>query len=300
MLTKANGVWTLHEFDIPTSYAWTSNGGWIYGTTQPDTLYPTFSSLRLALGEDSPGDIVGFTLTFGGDETTELPPDATGATIQAALEALDSIGPGEVSVVEDPPFLWDITLSGTLADTHERMTGSITSGIGYIDVFTFINEDFVVVTEPTGQAVVVADMILNRPAFVSDTHAQPGDLSDTPVEAYLVLPEKWTEDSDPIAVSEVVIDITHYDIGADVDPALTVHVDALARGHGVASQRQTQEWAIPFGDSTADGVEYRIRLPFGNQSAGAGYRVRIDNIVGLKFREIVVHDSEDKRSNRAY
>ena len=197
MLMRTNGAWGLHEFEAGVHYAWTSNGGRLYG----------FSKVA---------------------QITPVPP-------------------------------------------------------------------------ATGQIGLTADFTLNRPAFVSDTHAQPGDLSDTPIDAYFTLPETWSETSDPITVSEVVVDFKRFDTGTTENNNITITVTALARGDdGITEQSQAQTWTQPVGSSTEDGVADRIRKPFGEQGAGAGYRVKLSDIRGVAIREVVVHTRADNNEGRAH
>lgn len=56
-----------------------------------------------------------WTLTYGVDTTTALAWDATPSQVQTALEALDSIGSGNVAVVADvEPEAYDVEFTGTL------------------------------------------------------------------------------------------------------------------------------------------------------------------------------------------
>lgn len=68
-----------------------------------------------------------FTLTFGANTTTALNYNDAAATVQAALEALASIGVGNVSVTGGPTGTADLTITfiGALAATYEA--GTITS-----------------------------------------------------------------------------------------------------------------------------------------------------------------------------
>lgn len=63
-------------------------------------------------GSPTGGD---FKLTFGGDETAVIAYNATAAVVQAALEALDSIGEGNVSVSGSAGGPWTATFVGALA-----------------------------------------------------------------------------------------------------------------------------------------------------------------------------------------
>lgn len=56
-----------------------------------------------------------FTLTFVGATTGPLAFDASGATVQAALEGLSSIGTGNVTVASTTTGVYAVTFTGTLA-----------------------------------------------------------------------------------------------------------------------------------------------------------------------------------------
>lgn len=78
---------------------------------------------QLALGSPSAGT---FTLSFGSETTAALDYDATAGEIQTALEALENIGSGNVSVASGTDF--DITFQGTLANAKlPKLTGDATS-----------------------------------------------------------------------------------------------------------------------------------------------------------------------------
>lgn len=65
-----------------------------------------------------------FTISFGGYTTTAIAYDASAATLDTALEALTSIGAGQVAVTGTAPN-WTATFGGTLAATDVAlMTGS--------------------------------------------------------------------------------------------------------------------------------------------------------------------------------
>jgi hypothetical protein len=296
MLTRTNGAWGLHTFPANVvSHAWTSNGGRIFGASAVDYEYPDMSVQVVTLGGSG---LTSFTLTFDGQTTTSLDDLETAANVEAALEALSSIPTGEVDVAGSNGGPYTVTFSGTLADTSAALTGTPTGGTGTTTITIGgkeISGDYA-----NGQIGLVTDFTLNRPAFTSDTHAQPGDLTDVPVDAWFRLPEKWSESSDPITVNEVVIDLVHYDTGAAEDNNITITVESLARGDEVTDGTQTQTWSIPTADSDTDGVEARIRRSFGNQSAGAGYRVTLSEIRGVKIREIVVVDNEENRNYRSF
>lgn len=63
-----------------------------------------------------------FTLAVGGQVTDPINHDATGATVEAKLEALSTVGAGNVSVTGDGPYVIEFT--GTLAGTNIAPIGA--------------------------------------------------------------------------------------------------------------------------------------------------------------------------------
>lgn len=83
--------------------------------------------------------LTSFTITYSGQTTASIDDDATAAEVQAALEALSNIAPGDVTVTGGPlatgPFT--VTFGGTLADTNvAQMTTTPTGGTGTVTVAT--------------------------------------------------------------------------------------------------------------------------------------------------------------------
>lgn len=79
--------------------------------------------------------LTSFTLTFGGQTTASIDDDATAAQVQAALEALSTIGAGNVAVTGGPigtgPFT--VTFQGDLANTNVgAITTTPTGGTGTV------------------------------------------------------------------------------------------------------------------------------------------------------------------------
>ncbi|HEY8304311.1 MAG TPA: NHL repeat-containing protein, partial [Solirubrobacteraceae bacterium] len=75
-----------------------------------------------------------FTLTFEGQATTEIPFDASAATVQVALEALPSLPSGNVKVTEaerapSNSGSWDVEFTGSLADTNVQQMTSDGTGL---------------------------------------------------------------------------------------------------------------------------------------------------------------------------
>lgn len=82
--------------------------------------------------------LVSYTLTYSGQTTAAILVAATAADIQAALEALSNIAPGDVTVTGTAgtgPFT--VTFGGALADTNvAQMTSTPTGGTGTVTVAT--------------------------------------------------------------------------------------------------------------------------------------------------------------------
>lgn len=72
-----------------------------------------------------------FTLTYGGQTTAAIPYNAAAGAVQAALEALSNIAPGDVTVTGAAGGPYTITFTGTLAGTNVAQitaTASLTGG----------------------------------------------------------------------------------------------------------------------------------------------------------------------------
>lgn len=72
-----------------------------------------------------------FTLTFSGQTTAAIAYNATAATVQAALEALSNINPGDVAVTGAAGGVWSVTFTGQYADVNVPAmthTDSLTGG----------------------------------------------------------------------------------------------------------------------------------------------------------------------------
>jgi hypothetical protein len=83
--------------------------------------------------------LTSYTITFNGQTTASIDDDATASEVQAALEALSNINPGDVTVTGGPlasgPFT--VTFGGQYADTNvAQMTTTPTGGTGVVTVAT--------------------------------------------------------------------------------------------------------------------------------------------------------------------
>jgi hypothetical protein len=81
--------------------------------------------------------LTSFTLTYSGQTTASIDDQATAAEVQAALEALSNIAPGDVTVTGNPGGVYTVTFGGTLADTNvAQMTATPTGGTGTVTIAT--------------------------------------------------------------------------------------------------------------------------------------------------------------------
>jgi hypothetical protein len=81
--------------------------------------------------------LTSFTVTFGGQTTASLAAAATAAQVQAALEALSTVGVGNVTVTGSAGGPYTVTFQGTLAGTDTAaMTTTPTGGTGTVTVAT--------------------------------------------------------------------------------------------------------------------------------------------------------------------
>lgn len=77
--------------------------------------------------------LTSFTVTFGGQTTAAIPAAATAAQVQSALEALSTIGAGNVVVTGNAGGPWTITFVGALAGVDQaQVTTTPTGGTGTV------------------------------------------------------------------------------------------------------------------------------------------------------------------------
>lgn len=84
--------------------------------------------------------LTSWTITYSGQTTSSIDDDATPAQVQAALEALSNLAPGDVVVAgTSNPIAMTVTFQGTLADTNvAAMTTTPTGGSGTVVVATVV------------------------------------------------------------------------------------------------------------------------------------------------------------------
>lgn len=123
--------------------------------------------------------LTSYTLTYSGQTTASIAAAATAADVQAALEALSNIAPGDVTVTGSPGGVYTVTFGGTLADTNvAQMTSTPTGGSGTLTVATATAGG----TEGTGGLEVCAGLLVSEVRV-----AQPGATATADVGGSLLV-----------------------------------------------------------------------------------------------------------------
>jgi hypothetical protein len=138
------------------------------------------------------------------------------------------------------------------------------------------------------------DINLDRPAFTSDTHARPGDLSDVPLSAHFMLPEWWSKPGTEVRVRQVIVDFVKYATGASSNNLLTVQLTCFGMFNNDGTEAPAaQTWTESGSAATTTGVRDRATFNFGEQGYGAGFQINMASIAGIAIRAItVVLDSQ--------
>lgn len=133
-------------------------------------------------------------------------------------------------------------------------------------------------------------MNLDRPAFVSDGLAAPGDDSNTPLNAWLQVPDYFSENGDEVRVRSVIVDFVAYDTGTTATNNFRVRVEGLARFRlpGTGQSVAEDTWTEPTDSSTTTGVRKRFVANVGQSSYNGGYRLKLLDVRGVKIDRIVV------------
>lgn len=104
-----------------------------------------------------------FTLSYEGNSTSALAFDATGAQVQAALEALPGISPGDVTVSDPVLKVYTVTFGGQFTGKNVATLGqadSLTGGAGTVTVATVTQGEAGAATDgrQTGRGLLLNDV----------------------------------------------------------------------------------------------------------------------------------------------
>lgn len=125
-----------------------------------------------------------FTLDFDGDVTGSLPFNARGSDVQAALEALTSIGAGNVSVTGPQKGPWTVEFIGALADTDVSLIVADGTGLNVDGAALTVTEatkgndggDNIVLQTTTVQSITSVEQLFVDLGNGQDTLIIEGDI----------------------------------------------------------------------------------------------------------------------------
>lgn len=130
----------------------------------------------------------------------------------------------------------------------------------------------------------------NKPGFASDDRAQPGDASETPIDAEFTLPEWHEENGKDVGITEIVVDFTSWDTGADD----TNHFDlvpTVLRTFGETAPKVggTLSFDEAVASSSETGTRRRIRYQgVARGLDGTGFQLAFSNIRGCAISRVQV------------
>ena len=199
----------------------------------------------------------------------------------------------------------------------------VTAGVGPVDfvlTFTGSNQGIdpncaIDDTNATGGTVVGADTVtgapseadyyqmrldLERPAFIGDVLANPGDDSNTPIDAHFHTMLARHPEGREMRVRKVFVEIQKWNTGV-TDNTLTVEVRSFGRNAVDGYHSETNTWTEA-ASATAAGDEGEAFVVQQNFEArfGTGFQIGITGLVGCAVNRIVVEvDIEPGRQEGA-
>lgn len=142
----------------------------------------------------------------------------------------------------------------------------------------------------------------NQPGVSADTGAQPGDNSNTPLDATLDLPEWWHPQGHDVVVETLEVEFVSF----DTDTAATAHFDVVVRSLRPQALEVTDGYTdsatYTFDEATASsaagGTERRVVFGVGDQGWARGYQVRFTNVRNVAIRSVTVSVQGEARRSR--
>ncbi len=139
-------------------------------------------------------------------------------------------------------------------------------------------------------------MSLERPGFVTDTWAQPGDDSDTPLSASFTLPDYLAEQGKELRVRSVTVDFVKFDTGSSVANNISILAESVFQE---LQDGQSSQSPAPYtlfnedGDFATPSGTFARRIYRGGAGPFAGgYRISFLNLRGVKISRVVVEFEE--------
>lgn len=130
---------------------------------------------------------------------------------------------------------------------------------------------------------------LDRPAFTSDSYSRPGDLSDTPFDAYMHLPAWHAQEGEEVMVRGVVVHFTKWATGSGSTNHFDLTVDARRRYDATSTVTSaTQSFDEAGASASTDGSDVVEHFGFGDQGYGTEFQIKLAAIRGVAIRELTV------------
>ena len=141
-------------------------------------------------------------------------------------------------------------------------------------------------------AIYSVEFTQDHPGFASDGFVQPGDDSTTPVDAWVTVPEIWSESGEVLAVRGVTVTYEKYNTGASGTNHFDIEVDMLGRVPAGTNDASTETQSWDEAQSSAGGAEGASRMDRVYKgfktSRASGARVSLTNVRGVKIQSIEV------------
>lgn len=139
--------------------------------------------------------------------------------------------------------------------------------------------------------VYACNFELDRPAFISDNNASPGDGSNTPLETFFELPYYFAPDGRMVRVRAVSVEVYKYDTGVYTN-TLNLNANTLNRTNGAGDiANDLSSWSEDASLATVDGVHDRLVFPK-LCAWGEGFKIRISSVVGLSIKSVHIDFEE--------
>lgn len=160
-------------------------------------------------------------------------------------------------------------------------------------------------TNSTPAQIYMANLLHNRPAFVGDVDAAPGDNSSTPMQTHLTVPQHWETPGRETRVRQVIVDFDTWDTGSTTHNHFDVTVKVMGRdaNRGAASELayttgtggQPNSFDQATSASSTSGTSQRQVFDF-RTDYGAGFEISIVNNRGCAIADItVMHQPRQQR-----
>jgi len=130
-----------------------------------------------------------------------------------------------------------------------------------------------------------------RPGFTSDSLNGPGDNSSSCFSTcYLHTPIELVPEGGRVRIVKVIVDYIGWDTGAtDSVVAFDLTVDAVLRYDGDSgSSSSTLSFSSADSNFATTGTRKRAEFSVGDQGAGGGFQVKLDNIKACAIEQIIV------------